>query len=158
MYHNKVMLIDQLHPTSDPQVCTGSFNWTASGNTSNDENLIIVHDATIANEYYQSLCKNYTDVGGTACPSIAGIDAYDYGDQQFAVFPNPSENILNIKVKSAGEKLSVKMLDNLGNTVSESTVFSADETSLNVQNLPSGLYFVTILRGDKTFTQKFLKP
>ena len=157
VYHNKVMLIDQLHPASDPQVCTGSFNWTASGNTSNDENLIIVHDATIANEYYQSLCKNYVDVGGTACPSIVGIEAYDYGDQQIAVFPNPSKDVLTVKVKNAGEKLSVKVSDNLGNIVLESTVFSNDETSLNVENLSSGLYFVTIVRGDKTFTEKFLK-
>lgn len=67
LYHNKTMLIDPLNPSSDPQVFTGSFNWTAAGQYSNDENAIVVHDATIANQYYQSLCKNFTDLGGIAC-------------------------------------------------------------------------------------------
>jgi hypothetical protein len=159
LYHSKIMLVDALHPASDPQVGAGSFNWTASANNTNDENFIVVHDATIANEYYQSLCKNFTDVGGaaSACPAISGIEAYDYGQQQFAIFPNPSSDILNIKVKNAGTTLSVKIIDNLGNLVKESSVFSTDETFINVQDLSSGLYFVTILRGDKTFTEKFLK-
>src|ERR1035437_8517739 len=61
IYHNKVMIVDQLHPASDPQVFTGSYNWSASGANSNDEGTIILHDATITNQYYQSLCKNFTD-------------------------------------------------------------------------------------------------
>jgi hypothetical protein len=159
IYHNKIMIVDHLHPASDPQVFTGSYNWSVSGANSNDEGMIVIHDATVANEYYQSLCKNFTDVGGSAtvCPASSGIEAYDYGQQQFAVYPNPSSDILNIKVKNAGTSLTVKITDQLGNLVKESSVFFNDETSINVQDLSFGLYFVTILRGDKTFTQKFLK-
>ncbi|MGZ3867289.1 MAG: phospholipase D-like domain-containing protein, partial [Bacteroidia bacterium] len=159
LYHNKVMLIDALHPFSDPQVCTGSFNWSGAANTSNDENFIIIHDSTLANQYYQSLCKNFTDVGGaaTACPALSGIDAYDYGQQQFAVYPNPSTGIVNVLVKNAGSQLTVKITDQLGNVVKETTAFSNDVVSVNVEDLSSGLYFVSVLRGDKIFTQKFLK-
>jgi len=159
IYHNKIMIVDHLHPASDPQVFTGSYNWSAAGANSNDEGMIIIHDAIVANQYYQSLCKNFTDVGGaaTVCPALIGIEAYDYGQQQFAVFPNPSTDILNVKVKNAGEKLTVKITDNLGNTVRETSVFSNDEAAINIQGLSAGLYFVNILRGDKTFTEKFLK-
>ncbi len=159
IYHNKIMIVDHLHPASDPQVFTGSYNWSTAGANSNDEGMIIIHDAIITNQYYQSLCKNFTDVGGAAsvCPAISGVEAYDYGQQQFAVFPNPSTDILNIKVKNAGEKLTVKITDNLGNTVKETTIFSNDEAAINIKELSGGLYFVNILRGDKTFTQKFLK-
>lgn len=66
-YHHKTLLIDPLSPASDPQVFTGSFNWTAQGQYSNDENAVIIHDAAIANQYYQSFCKNFTQLGGTAC-------------------------------------------------------------------------------------------
>ncbi len=66
-YHNKTLLIDPLNPSSDPQVFTGSFNWTAAGQYSNDENAVIIHDAAIANQYYQSLCKDFTVLGGTPC-------------------------------------------------------------------------------------------
>lgn len=159
LYHNKVMLIDALHPSSDPQVCTGSFNWSGAANTSNDENFIVIHDSTLANEYYQSLCKNFTDVGGaaSACPAISGIEAYDYGQQQFAVYPNPGTSVINVFVKNAGSRLIVKITDQLGNIVRETSAFSNDEVSLNIEDISAGLYFVSILRGDKTFTQKFVK-
>src|SRR6185437_1159999 len=45
IYHNKMMLVDYLHPTSDPQVATGSYNWSSAGANVNDENMIIIHDA-----------------------------------------------------------------------------------------------------------------
>ncbi len=71
LYHNKTMLIDPLNPSSDPQVFTGSFNWTAQGQFNNDENAVVIHDACIANQYYQSLCRNFTDLGGIACVANA---------------------------------------------------------------------------------------
>ena len=67
LYHSKVMVIDALMPSSDPQVATGSFNWTAAAETSNDENLIIFHDAVIANQYYQALCNDIAVNGGNPC-------------------------------------------------------------------------------------------
>lgn len=67
IYHNKVMLIDALNPESDPQVFTGSFNWSASAQNSNDENSILIHNASIANQYYQSLCADFTAMGGIPC-------------------------------------------------------------------------------------------
>ncbi|MBL0359073.1 MAG: hypothetical protein IPP72_20400 [Chitinophagaceae bacterium] len=67
LYHNKTMLIDPLNPSSDPQVFTGSYNWTTQGTVSNDENAVVIHDASIANQYYQSLCKDFTTLGGTPC-------------------------------------------------------------------------------------------
>lgn len=67
LYHNKTMVVDAQLPTSDPQVCTGSYNWSNAGAHTNDENMIIIHDASIANQYLQSLCQNFADLGGAAC-------------------------------------------------------------------------------------------
>ena len=69
LYHNKIMVIDADHPQSDPQVETGSYNWSSSGTNTNDENCIIIHDSIIANQYLQSLCQNFADLGGTVCVS-----------------------------------------------------------------------------------------
>jgi hypothetical protein len=66
-YHNKVMLIDALNINKNPTVFTGSFNWSNQAQISNDENAVIIHDAAIANQYYQSLCYDYTILGGNPC-------------------------------------------------------------------------------------------
>ena len=67
LYHNKIMLIDAFSPESDPQVFTGSFNWSGAAQTKNDEHAVIIHDGKITNQFYQSLCKDYTDLGGVPC-------------------------------------------------------------------------------------------
>ncbi|HXB40889.1 MAG TPA: phospholipase D-like domain-containing protein [Bacteroidia bacterium] len=160
IYHNKTMIVDHSHPTSDPQVFTGSYNWSSAGANTNDEGTIVIHDATIANQYYQSLCKNFTDVGGSAgvCPATTGIDNYDYAQQQVAVYPNPSKDFVNVKVKNASEKLKVTLSNSLGEIVMDKNVEGNDETSFDISTLSPGLYFITVFRGDKTFAEKLLKP
>ena len=53
LLHSKVMVIDQSAPASDPLVWTGSHNWSDAANVSNDENSIVIHDATISNLFFQ---------------------------------------------------------------------------------------------------------
>ncbi|HII72511.1 TPA: hypothetical protein HA265_07180 [Candidatus Woesearchaeota archaeon] len=43
--HHKVFVID------GKTVVTGSFNPTANGDEANDENILIIHDATVASEF-----------------------------------------------------------------------------------------------------------
>jgi phosphatidylserine/phosphatidylglycerophosphate/cardiolipin synthase-like enzyme len=59
--HNKYMIVDQDAPASDPIVLTGSHNWSASADNDNDENTLVVHDATIANIYYQQFAQRFVD-------------------------------------------------------------------------------------------------
>lgn len=62
--HNKYMVVDQDAPASDPLVLTGSHNWSAAADNDNDENTLIIHDATIANIYYQNFVKRFVDNNG----------------------------------------------------------------------------------------------
>ena len=52
------MIVDQDAPSSDPLVFTGSHNWSAAADNDNDENTLVIHDATIANIYYQNLLND----------------------------------------------------------------------------------------------------
>ncbi len=53
MLHSKMMIVDRTNLSSDPFVWTGSHNWSASANTSNDENTIVIHDAAVCDLFYQ---------------------------------------------------------------------------------------------------------
>jgi hypothetical protein len=59
--HHKYMIVDQNAPSSDPMLLTGSHNWSAAADNENDENTVIVHDATIANIYYQNFVQRFVD-------------------------------------------------------------------------------------------------
>ena len=65
VYHNKMLIVDPSNNCSDPLVLTGSHNWTTAADTKNDENILIIHDDTIANIYYQAFYGNFTSLSGT---------------------------------------------------------------------------------------------
>ena len=69
IYHSKFLVVDPCNTSSDPMVLTGSHNWTSSADTKNDENTVIIHNADVANIYYQAFFQNFLDLGGsmTAC-------------------------------------------------------------------------------------------
>src|SRR5690606_17686738 len=57
--HHKYAIINQSQPVADPIVITGSHNWSASAETENDENTLVIHDATVANLFYQEFMALY---------------------------------------------------------------------------------------------------
>jgi len=61
LLHHKYLIIDEDQPWSDPIVVTGSANWTNATDVSggNDENTVIIHDANLANEFYQEFRARY---------------------------------------------------------------------------------------------------
>ena len=58
LLHHKYMILD-VNSASDPMVVTGSMNWSANGDDTNDENTLIIHDAAIANQFYQEFAARY---------------------------------------------------------------------------------------------------
>ena len=63
MLHHKYMIVDG-HTDSDPLVETGSYNWTTSAENYNNENIVIVHSAKIADYYWQEFADRYHNSGG----------------------------------------------------------------------------------------------
>jgi len=57
--HHKYLIVDNSDPSSDPLLLTGSHNWSSSAEYRNDENTLIVHDATIANIYFQEFTERF---------------------------------------------------------------------------------------------------
>ncbi|MGM0852327.1 MAG: phospholipase D-like domain-containing protein [Bacillota bacterium] len=61
--HAKTMLIDA-DTNSDPTVIVGSTNWSENGNNVNDENMLIIHDDAITNQFLQEFNARYVNAGG----------------------------------------------------------------------------------------------
>ncbi|WP_421383384.1 phospholipase D-like domain-containing protein [Bacillus salacetis] len=62
--HSKTMLIDA-DTSSDPTVIVGSTNWSNNGNNVNDENMLIIHDAEVVNQFVQEFNARYINAGGS---------------------------------------------------------------------------------------------
>ena len=67
--HHKYAIIDAGDTNSDPMVLTGSHNWTASAENNNDENTLVIHNASIANQYFQEFSMRWQELIPTSAPT-----------------------------------------------------------------------------------------
>jgi PKD repeat protein len=92
-------------------------------------------------------------------------------EQSLSLFPNPSENLLNISLKTSDVETGVetglrpvstqvKICDVLGNTRNEfSYPIISNKTiiSIDINNLEQGIYFVKVILNNKVLVGKFVK-
>lgn len=144
LYHNKILIVDPSLPSSDPLVFTGSHNWSASADTKNDENAVIVHDATIANIYYQSFYQNFIDEGGTLVIQT-GISIPENTSQNL-IYPNPCNEMATIKIGESSVRLNPEIIifDILGNRIYTFITKNNDSFVIDTRLLKVGLYFVEV--------------
>ncbi len=64
LLHDKYGLIDAEDPAWAPLTITGSHNWTNSAESSNNENLLIIQDGAVANQFLQDFSARYHQYGG----------------------------------------------------------------------------------------------
>ncbi|MEN8162558.1 MAG: phospholipase D-like domain-containing protein [Acidobacteriota bacterium] len=110
LLHHKYLMADPLSADSDPTVVTGSYNWTFTAATYKNENVLIIHDATIVNLFFQEWMARYKEAGGTWDAEMPGMETPIY-IAAAAAYPNntpPWASDLGI-TNNSDEELTYKM-------------------------------------------------
>ncbi len=151
--HHKFMIVDHNLPNHDPLVLTGSHNWSASAETLNDENTLVIHDLDIADQYYQAFYYLFDYASGVI---EIGIEETSK-DENFVIYPNPTNHFLNLSFKNKmTSPQEIIIYNELGAMVSTTPVQDANAiTSIDIQNLTNGLYLLVIKTEGHTNTKKF---
>lgn len=79
---------------------------------------------------------------------------------QFSIFPNPVADELTIDahiVNSKDEKTKILITDMLGRKLMEKTMDYSKHMVLNVERLPSGIYFLKAENDGTAFSARFVK-
>lgn len=152
IYHHKVAIIDAkpAGANSDPTVITGSHNWTVTAETKNDENILILHDPSVANIYLQEFEARWKEQGvGTKEVPLEGFEA--------TVFPNPSSDFLNIYIKNETLRDVVVTILNANGQPIESVIYRNQQGEMTktipLSHLPSGAYFARFMVDGKYLTK-----
>ena len=168
LMHSKYILIDSDMPSSNPIVQTGSFNYSTAATTGNDENLLLIYDSLIANQYLQDFAKRYTLAGGSIdIQQISSVIPDDYVLGQN--YPNPFNPVTSITYSiPVSGSVSLIVYDVLGKNVmtlvneQQSATSGAGtykvtfDASSVAGGLPSGIYFYTLKAGNFVQTKKML--
>jgi phosphatidylserine/phosphatidylglycerophosphate/cardiolipin synthase-like enzyme len=132
IFHHKYAVIDEGHPDSDPQVVTGSHNWTFSADHINDENTLIIHDQAMANIFRQEFEARWKEI------FVSGVD--DMGFVSHLIYPNPVHT--GFQFYNPLEELCQLTLVNLdGRSVQQFTAGAGQTIQCRLMgDLPSGYY------------------
>ncbi len=87
---------------------------------------------------------------GATCEALS---VNDHILSQLSVYPNPTNDIVTIKMPPNVELVSMKLFDVLGNLVLKNT----NLTQLDVSNLSSGLYLLDIITTAGTVSKKIVR-
>ena len=152
--HHKFMVIDNFDSSSDPQVLVGSHNWSSAAETKNDENMLIVHDANITNQYYQAFAYLFQQAGG-----LLSSNEVVKSKEKFVLYPNPTRGIFYISTNEniLNEEVSIRVYDVLGITVYEKQMTSLNNEAIDFVNQGSGVYFVDVLNRGNDIWFKVVK-
>ncbi len=151
--HHKYAIIDGADPTSDPIVVTGSHNWSNSAETRNDENTLIIHDATIANLFIQEFEARWGEVV-TGIEVVSRIPGFDV-----RLFPNPVITTAFLEF-DAEEPVSLTtgiwdINGRLFRFVKKSIAKGESRQTLDLNGLPSGNYVLTVQLNDQLVAHRF---
>jgi hypothetical protein len=75
------------------------------------------------------------------------------------IYPNPTDNLLNVAFKSMNSKVSVTITDAKGKEIYSETLENVrigTVKQINVSQYAKGVYFITLRNNDQVFTEKFV--
>jgi len=146
IFHHKYIVVDPNNTSSDPLVLTGSHNFSTSANTINDENTVIVHNADIANQYFQEFNQRFKEVSAATGVGPSAVSS-------FGVFPNPTTGRLHLTLAPTAP-LSLLLLDVQGRALAQ-TDLQPGQTAFDLPaHLPAGVYILTATDGNTTVSQR----
>jgi phosphatidylserine/phosphatidylglycerophosphate/cardiolipin synthase-like enzyme len=152
--HHKYMIVDENQTSNDPLIWVGSHNWTTAANNKNDENTMVIHDASITNQYFQEFSQRFVENGGlllnlknNETSTIKSFPTIVNKLSEVQFYINDDSN-LSIAVYSASGALVYQ--ENMGR------INSGFYQLNNQSKLGAGMYFINFTTNGKTFTKKIV--
>lgn len=148
-FHHKYIISDPTgnYPTSS--VLMGSSDWTNESNLYNDENILIIHSPSVANQYYQEFHQRYKEVSGhpVSINTLSNEIPLDF--KLYQNYPNPfnGQTVIRFSVNRQ-TVVNVQVYNVLGQKVTDlvNSSFNPGEyqVTYNSSSLSSGIYYYTM--------------
>ncbi len=146
--HHKYMVSDAEYLwDGNPFVVTGSHNWSSSAENSNNENVVVVYNPLIVNQYLQEFAARYHAAGGT----YEFEEVIDGGTLPVTIaispnFPNPFNPTTSFNLTLRREtEITLEVYNLLGESIpvgfTQVLPAGSRQVQLDMADLPSGYYF-----------------
>ena len=131
-----------------------SSRWNNSEQINYANNLDgTIHQKTM--QTWDNLLKSWNNIERTTFTYNQTSDTYIPRMPSFSVYPNPSKDIISIKLENSD--LSKVSIIDLNGKLLVSHICSVNEFSININELNPSIYLVRIEQGEKIMIRKFIK-
>lgn len=158
--HHKYAIIDAISDQGSPVLITGSHNWTAAAEEVNDENTIIIHDATIANIYLQEFQARWCETRPESTCRLTSIDETHIQHSYLKGHYESTSSTLHIFSEKTFDTNAFYLYDIQGRIMMGSKTrlyFSESQsTALELPQLTPGIYFAKVASGSEQHLIKFV--
>ena len=90
-------------------------------------------------------------------PQALSVEEETFNDNDLIVFPNPTTDIINVKVKGHLEVTNIQLTDMLGRTlINRSVDTHNDDIILNLSPYPKGMYLLSVMINGNAITKKVI--
>ncbi len=156
--HHKYCIIDATDTASDPQVITGSHNWSGSADSRNDENTLIFHSAAISNIFLQEFEARWCEInGGANC--ITSINELEITGLEINMYPNPTSEVLKVDLSIESKAdLVLSIWSNEGRLLESRLLpnsIGKIQEVIPVNYYTEGNYILSLHHGDQVTSRKF---
>ena len=113
----------------------------------------ILNTATFSNLLVSYEGGTVTRSSGLLITGFEGVENNKAG--KFAIYPNPSNGILEVRLPASAAKQTISVFDINGKEVLK-TNMSSSYKQLDLSNLPNGLYYIRFKEGARVKFEKFI--
>ncbi|MDC0257799.1 T9SS type A sorting domain-containing protein, partial [Crocinitomicaceae bacterium] len=141
--------------TAVPAVAGATYQWYLNGNpivapNPTDPSITI----TAGGEYSVEVTSADGCIGTAAYTST--LDIEDLTTSDVYLFPNPAQDIINVNLGATKSTTQIVVTDQTGRIVIAETI-SGNQTILDIKDLATGVYNVTLTGEDQQNTLRFVK-
>jgi len=85
-----------------------------------------------------------------------GIDAPNSSVSGLNIFPNPASQIISVTFSDIIKKGVIKIYSLLDEQIFEQNILNQSIIKVNLKNITSGIYFVKVFDGEKSYCKKLI--
>lgn len=76
---------------------------------------------------------------------VAALNNFDFNSGNFLIYPNPSNDFVQISLKNVSEKIkNITIFTILGKEIKKTEAVNSNQTNLNISDLSSGIYMIEV--------------
>lgn len=114
---------------------------------------LLAFDASDNLYYYSSIMNQIKKI--SSINSAVGLEEHSLDKINFSIYPNPTSKQIVINTNKTSPKIKVQITDVIGQIVMSSNITDIN-TSVDISNLKSGIYIVTLSLENRTSSRKLI--